>query len=122
MITAEVAERLTARAVCGGANNQLAEHGLVDRLAERGVLFAPDFLVNAGGVIAVGAEYAGRGRYDDDTARARARTIGDTLLDVLRRADAGGTTPLAAAEALAEERIAAAPPRAPFAGDSRGVL
>ncbi len=117
MITGEVAERLTARAVCGGANNQLAEHGLVDRLAERGVLFAPDFLVNAGGVVAVGAEYAGRGTYDDVAARARARAIGDTLLDVLRRAEAAGTTPLAAAEALAEERIAAAAPRPPFAGD-----
>jgi valine dehydrogenase (NAD+) len=117
MITAAVAERLTARAVCGGANNQLAEHSLVDRLAERGVLFAPDFLVNAGGVVAVGAEYAGRGTYDDVAARARARAIGDTLLSVLRRAEVASTTPLAAAEALAEERIAAAGPRPPFAGD-----
>lgn len=117
MITPDVAERLRARAVCGGANNQLAEPGLVDRLAERGVLFAPDFLVNAGGVIAVGAEYAGRGRYDDATARARARAIGGTLLDVLRRAEAAGTTPLLAAEALARDRIAAATSRPPFAGD-----
>ena len=117
MITAEVAERLTAQAVCGGANNQLAAPALADRLAERGVLFAPDFLVNAGGVIAVGAEYAGRGTYDDDAARARAREIGATLLDVLRRAAASGSTPLVAAEALAEERIAAARPRPPFAGD-----
>ncbi|MBI1377409.1 MAG: valine dehydrogenase [Frankiales bacterium] len=113
-VTAEVAGRLTARAVCGAANNQLAEHGLVDVLAGRGVLFAPDFLVNAGGVIAVAAEYAGAGRYDDDAARARARAIGDTLLDVLRRAEASGRTPLAEAEALAEERIAAAPPRPSF--------
>lgn len=121
-ISADVAERLVARAVCGGANNQLAEHSLVDRLAERGVLYAPDFLVNAGGVIAVGAEYAGRGRYDDVAARARAQAIGATLLDVLRRADAAGTTPLVAAERLAQERIAAAEPRAPFTGDRRGLL
>ncbi|MGD9956003.1 MAG: Glu/Leu/Phe/Val dehydrogenase [Candidatus Nanopelagicales bacterium] len=121
MITAEVAERLTARAICGGANNQLAEHVLADRLAERGVLFAPDFLVNAGGVIAVGAEYAGRGTYDDASARERARAIGATLLDVLRRADSSGTTPLEAAERLAEERIAGAEPRPPFAGDPRGA-
>ena len=113
-ITAEVADRLTAHAVCGAANNQLAEHGLVDVLATRGVLFAPDFLVNAGGVIAVGAEYAGRGSYDDGPARERARAIGPTLLDVLRRADAAGTTPLEAAERLAEERIAAAPARPSF--------
>ena len=113
-ITREVAERLTARAVCGGANNQLAERGLVDVLAARGVLYAPDFLVNAGGVIAVGAEYAGHGSYDDAPARERARAIGGTLLDVLRRADADGTTPLEAAERLAEERIAAAAPRPSF--------
>ena len=113
-ITPEVAARLTAAAVCGAANNQLAEPGLVDVLAARGVLFAPDFLVNAGGVIAVGAEYAGRGRYDDGPARARARAIGDTLLDVLRRSATAGTTPLEAAERLAEERIAAAEPRPAF--------
>ncbi|MDA8435689.1 MAG: NAD(P)-binding domain-containing protein [Actinomycetales bacterium] len=113
-ITRDVAERLTARAVCGGANNQLVEHDLVDVLAARGVLYAPDFLVNAGGVIAVGAEYAGHGSYADAPARERARAIGATLLDVLRRADAAGTTPLVAAERLAEERIAAAPPRPSF--------
>jgi valine dehydrogenase (NAD+) len=113
-ITSEVAERLQVAAVCGGANNQLAERGLVDRLASRGVLYAPDFLVNAGGVIAVGEEYAGQGHYDDARARARARAIGDTLLDVLRRAEGAGTTPLAAAERLAEERIAAAVPHPPF--------
>jgi len=121
-ITAEAVGRLRVPAVCGGANNQLAEHSLVDALAARGVLYAPDFLVNAGGVIAVGAEYAGRGTYDDGAARERARAIGTTLLDVLRRAEAGGTTPLAAAEALAEERIAAAEPRPPFTGDRRGLL
>jgi valine dehydrogenase (NAD+) len=113
-ITAEVTEALRAQAVCGGANNQLAEHRLVDRLAERGVLYAPDFLVNAGGVIAVGGEYAGRGHYDEAAARARTEAIGATLLDVLRRSHAAGTTPLVAAERLAEERIAAAPPRPSF--------
>ena len=115
IITADVVPALQAAAVCGGANNQLADDGLAEVLAARGVVYAPDFLVNAGGVIAVGAEYAGRGRYDDEAARERARGIGAPLLDVLRRAQAGGTTPLAAAERLAEERIAAAPPRASFA-------
>jgi valine dehydrogenase (NAD+) len=112
-ITAEVAQRLRARAICGGANNQLAEHALVDVLAARGVLFAPDFLVNAGGVIAVAEEFTGG--YDDVRARARATAIGTTLADVLRRADAAGVTPLVAAERLAEERVAAAPARPPFA-------
>jgi valine dehydrogenase (NAD+) len=113
-ITRELAGRLAAQAVCGAANNQLVERDLADLLAARGVLVAPDFLVNAGGVIAVGAEYAGQGRYDDAAARVRARAIGQTLLDVLRRAEATGVTPLSAAERLAEERIAAAPTRDSF--------
>lgn len=115
LITADVVPALKAAAVCGGANNQLADESLAETLRARGVVYAPDFLVNAGGVIAVGAEYAGRGTYDDDAARGRARAIGPTLLDVLRRADGEGTTPLAAAERLAEDRIAAAPPRESFA-------
>lgn len=114
----ESVERIAAAAVCGGANNQLAHPGLADRLAARGVLYAPDFLVNAGGVIAVGEEYAGRGTYDEGRARARAEAIGATLLEVLRAAQQEGTTPLAAAERLAEARIAAAPPREPFAAPS----
>ncbi|HET7899989.1 MAG TPA: Glu/Leu/Phe/Val dehydrogenase dimerization domain-containing protein [Candidatus Nanopelagicales bacterium] len=118
IITADVVAALQAAAVCGGANNQLADESLATALADRGVVYAPDFLVNAGGVIAVGAEYAGRGTYDDAAARARARGIGTTLLDVLRRAEAEGATPLAAAERLAEERIAAAPPRPSFAPPS----
>jgi valine dehydrogenase (NAD+) len=114
VLTPQVVDRLRVAAVCGGANNQLAEPGVADQLAARGVLFAPDFLVNAGGVVAVGEEYAGRGTYDDARARARARAIGGTLLEVLRLAGSEGGTPVAAAERLAEERIAAAPPREPF--------
>jgi valine dehydrogenase (NAD+) len=113
-VTREVAGRLQAQAVCGAANNQLVERELADVLADRGVLFAPDFLVNAGGVIAVGGEYAGQGRYDEASARLRAQDIGQTLLDVLRRADAAEVTPLVAAENLAEERIAAAGARPSF--------
>jgi valine dehydrogenase (NAD+) len=116
-ITAEVAERLSAAAVCGGANNQLADPGLAERLAERGVVYAPDFLVNAGGVVAVGQEWADRGRgYDDAAARERARGIGATLAEVLARAAADRVTPLSAAERLAQERVGGAQPRPPFGG------
>ena len=110
IVTPEVADRLAVAAVCGGANNQLASPALAGVLAGRGILYAPDFLVNAGGVIAVAEEYAGRGTYDAERARGRARSIGATLLDVLRRAQSEGSTPLAAAERMAEDRIAAAPP------------
>ena len=116
-VTAEIAGRLSAAAVCGGANNQLVEHGLDERLAARGIVYAPDFLVNAGGVVAVGQEWADRGRgYDDDRARERARAIGATLTDVLQRADATGVTPLRAAERLAQERVDAAEPPPAFSG------
>ena len=115
-ITAEVARTLQAAAICGGANNQLTDPGLDDVLAARGVVYAPDFLVNAGGVVAVGQEYADRGAYDDAAARARARAIGGTLRDVLERSAASGRTPLVEAEALAEERVAAASPSASTSG------
>jgi glutamate dehydrogenase/leucine dehydrogenase len=71
--------------------------------------------VNAGGVVAVGAEYAGRGSYDEPAARERARAIGDTVREVLARAEAEGILPLAAAERTAEDRVAAAAPRPPYA-------
>jgi valine dehydrogenase (NAD+) len=101
-----VAESLRATVVCGGANNQLAEPALTEVLADRGVLYAPDFLVNAGGVIAVADEWLG---YDDARARARVAGIETTAREVFALADASGTTPVAAAEQLAELRLAAVP-------------
>jgi valine dehydrogenase (NAD+) len=99
-------EALTARIVCGGANNQLVSEGpggTADRLAERGVLYCPDFLVNSGGVIQVSDELHG---FDMDRARATASEIFDHTLEVLRSADEMGITPAAAADHVAEERMA----------------
>lgn len=103
-------ERLTARVVCGAANNQLVTEGpggTAERLRERGITYAPDFLVNAGGVIQVSDELHGF-----DFARARQRTAGifDATSRVLRTADERGVTPAEAADHLAEERMAAAVP------------
>ena len=95
---------LRARVVCGGANNQLADPGTADELARRGITYAPDFLVNAGGVIQVADELHG---FDMERARARTSTIFDHTLEVLRAADEAGTTPAAAADRLAEQRMAA---------------
>ena len=95
---------LQARVVCGGANNQLAREDVADALTARGVVYTPDFLVNAGGVIQVSDELHG---FDPDRAEARTRTIFDTTLEVLETAATDGTTPAAAADRLAEERIAA---------------
>ncbi|MGN6189025.1 MAG: Glu/Leu/Phe/Val dehydrogenase dimerization domain-containing protein [Conexibacter sp.] len=100
--------RLRCRAIAGAANNQLTEEPVAALLAERGILWAPDFVVNAGGVINLAVELRPEG-YDAAVARQRTRAIGDTLATVLDAADAAGTTPLAAANALAQRRMAEAP-------------
>lgn len=93
---------IRAQIVCGAANNQLAEdrHGLL--LHKRGVLFAPDFVVSAGGLIAGVEELHG---FDPDATAARVRGIGETLSAVIALADAEGLSTNQASERLARERI-----------------
>jgi valine dehydrogenase (NAD+) len=102
------AASLTATVVCGGANNQLAHPAVAQQLADRGITYAPDYLVNAGGVIQVADELHGF-----DLARAEARALGifDTTVEVLELAASRQVTPASAADQLAEARIAAASPR-----------
>ncbi len=98
---------LRATVVCGGANNQLVVEGpggTADRLRERGITYAPDFLVNAGGVIQVSDELHG---FDFERAKKGATAIFDHTLEVLETADERGITPAAAADHIAEERMAA---------------
>jgi valine dehydrogenase (NAD+) len=102
----ETVAALRARVVCGGANNQLVSEGhggTADRLLARGIVYAPDFLVNAGGVIQVSDELHG---FDMQRARERTRTIFEHTLQVLRDAEASGVSPAEAADRLAERRIA----------------
>ncbi|HXB16691.1 MAG TPA: Glu/Leu/Phe/Val dehydrogenase dimerization domain-containing protein [Solirubrobacteraceae bacterium] len=101
---------LRARIVCGSANNQLAAPHLADVLAARGILYAPDFIANSGGLINVAMELTG---YDRDLALERIRRIEDVLGAILDHAAVAGVTPYAAAVELATARIAAA--RAPSA-------
>jgi valine dehydrogenase (NAD+) len=103
----ETVPRLTASIVCGAANNQLAHPGIDKVLAERGVLYAPDYLVNAGGVIQVGDEAAHlrEGGFSFERAKARAERIFETTLEILRRSKADGVPPAATADRLAEERM-----------------
>ncbi len=102
-LTDEVAEVLRARIVCGGANNQLAHPGVEKVLADRGVLYAPDFCVNSGGVIQVADEIHG---FAFERAKLKAATIFDTTRRVFRIADEEGVPPELAAERLAERRMA----------------
>lgn len=95
-------EHLRAKIVCGAANNQLAtsQHGVA--LAERGILYAPDYLVNAGGIINVAAEYFG---WSEADAYGRIEQIGNRLRQVLDLAESKSTAPHEAADALAKSII-----------------
>ncbi len=94
---------LRATIVAGAANNQLAHPGIEKVLADRGILYAPDYVVNAGGVIQVADEIEG---FSFDRAKARATKIYDTTRQILTLADEDGITPATAADRLAERRMA----------------
>ena len=98
---------LRCRAVAGAANNQLADDAMADQLAARGILWAPDFVVNAGGIVNIAAELD-PGGYAPERAEARVRGVAATLRAVLAEAEAAGVTPLTAALARAHRRLAAA--------------
>ena len=93
---------LSAKIVCGAANNQLAHAGIEKALEERGVLYAPDYLVNAGGVIQVEDERHG---FSFARAQAKASGIFEVALRVFRTADEQGVSPAVAADRLAEQRM-----------------
>jgi len=94
---------LRVEVVAGAANNQLWEDGDGRRLSERGILYAPDYVANAGGVIGGCREILG---WSAEEARRRIDGIYDTLLDVLRLVQVEGLPPHAAADRLAEQRLA----------------
>jgi leucine dehydrogenase len=100
VLTPESVATLQAPVVAGAANNQLAEDTVAELLEDRGVLWAPDFVANAGGIINIAVELEREG-YDPARARTRVRGIADTLRRIYDDAAAARTTPLAAAMALA---------------------
>ena len=95
---------LRAKIICGGANNQLAHPGIDKLLEDHGIVFAPDYVVNAGGVIQVADELEG---FNFDRARAKADLIFATTKRILALAGQEGVPPAVAADRLAEQRIAA---------------
>jgi leucine dehydrogenase len=98
---------LRCRIVCGAANNQLAHEGLGEDLAAKGILYAPDFIANAGGLINVATELEPEG-YDPGRTRRRVLGIEETINQVYDDAERAGTPPVAAAYALARRRLAEA--------------
>lgn len=107
VLSVETIPELRCEAVVGAANNQLAVPKDAERLAARGIVYAPDFVVNAGGIINIAEELA-PGGYDRARAFAQVAGIAATTTRVLVEADAGGITTNEAAERLAEQRIASA--------------
>jgi leucine dehydrogenase len=100
--------RLDCAIVAGGANNQLArpEHGAM--LAERGILYAPDYVINAGGIINVGLEYLCRQHgepCDINEVRRRIAQIPERLEAIWRESETSGDAPAVVADAMARRLI-----------------
>jgi valine dehydrogenase (NAD+) len=89
--------------ICGGANNQLAHPGVEKMLADHGIVYAPDYLVNSGGLIQVADELEG---FSFDRAKGRAEKIFDTACRIFALADEEGVPPAVAADRVAERRMA----------------
>lgn len=103
VLTDRVIDELRVAAVVGPANNQLAERAGAERLAARGILWAPDFVVNAGGVIFL--DMMGEVGVTAEATQERVERIGDTIAEIFRAADERGVTTLQAAEELALARL-----------------
>lgn len=101
--------RIRARIVAGAANNQLATSEDAKRLMDLGILYAPDYVINAGGIISVAAERVGE--TDEAVVTNRINRIYTRTLAILRRAHEERRTPEEVADAMADEKLAHAPPR-----------
>ena len=109
VINDETLSVLNSSIVAGSANNQLAQPHHGESLAARNILYAPDYVINAGGIINISHE---RPAYDKKTAYAHIEEMHGTLLDLFREADKANTTPEKMADEMAEARIQAARQRA----------
>jgi leucine dehydrogenase len=106
----ESAGELRCRVIAGAANNQLATDAVAVQLAEREIVWAPDFVANAGGIINISVELSPTGgdprpAYDPEEGRRRVLAIEQTMRTLLDDADRTATAPLAAAYALARRRL-----------------
>ena len=103
-INEQTLPRLKAKIICGAANNQLANNAIGDEVQKRGLLYAPDYAVNAGGVMNVSLEIDG---YNRERAMRMMRTIYHNLARIFEISDRDGIPTYKAADRLAEERIGA---------------
>ncbi len=106
--------RLRCKVIAGAANNMLADTSVDSLLAEHGVLWCPDFVANAGGIINIAVEFE-PGGYSEDKAEQNVRGIADTVRRIFGEMDGSGRTPLAAAMEIARQRLAEGRAPAPAA-------
>lgn len=92
-------ERIRARIIAGAANNQLSSSAIGDQLASKGILYAPDYVINAGGIIDI---YHQRTDSNADDLRAHLNRIGETLSTIFAEADNSGQATAKVADSLAE--------------------
>ena len=104
VINDDTIPNLKTSIIAGGANNQLANDNHGVRLMDRGILYAPDYVINAGGIINVSGETSGN--YDLESINAKIDHIYDTLIDIFKRADAEKRPTNVVADEIAEEIIA----------------
>jgi glutamate dehydrogenase/leucine dehydrogenase len=102
VITRDTVDKLNCQIVAGSANNQLAEEALGDRLLARGILYAPDFVTNAGGLIQVAEELSG---YSPERVQHRVEAIYDFLVTLFQESEARGVATNRLALTLVEERL-----------------
>jgi leucine dehydrogenase len=103
ILTEQSIARLNTPIVAGGANNQLATPEDGQRLHQRGILYAPDYVINAGGIINVCTEYLGDG--DASLVRQRIEGIPGRLEQIWAESQASGRDPAAVADAMAQRLI-----------------
>ena len=105
VLSADTIPAIKAKVVCGGANNQLAMDEDAKLLADHDILYAPDYVANAGGIINIFGELE-PGGWNEEVAHRRTDAIADTLQEVFDLATSEGVTTEEAAERIAEERMA----------------
>ena len=106
ILTSTTIPKVKAKIVAGAANNQLSTPADGVRLAERDILFAPDYVINAGGIISVAAEYYGEGSEED--VRNDVGRIKDRLQGIFKKAKETGRPTHELADELARKLVAAA--------------
>jgi leucine dehydrogenase len=104
VLTDRTVSLLRCKAIAGAANNQLADEAVAETLAAQDILWVPDFVANAGGVINISVEFEDGG-YSRERADEKVRGVAATVRTVLDHAELAGITPLAAALEIAQRRV-----------------